>query len=98
MRPACRYIATFPLTGYIFGGPIPGVDTRQRILPGAWENLERDFAQHPPAYIVDVESNGADYTADYRIADFAILKQIVDKQYVLATRTAEGAIYRRITR
>src|SRR5438045_6759705 len=23
-RPACRYITTFPLTGYVFGGPIPG--------------------------------------------------------------------------
>src|SRR5256886_6619458 len=25
-RPACRYITTFPLTGYVFGGPIPGFD------------------------------------------------------------------------
>src|SRR6266571_2522724 len=30
-RPASRYITTFPLTGYIFGGPIPGFDTRSRI-------------------------------------------------------------------
>src|SRR5436190_8681551 len=52
-RPACRYITTFPLTGYIFGGPIPGFDTRSRILPGAWSTLEQDFARHPPTYIVD---------------------------------------------
>src|SRR6266480_3520036 len=44
-RPASRYIATFPLTGYVFGGPIPGFDTRSRILPGAWTNLEQDFAR-----------------------------------------------------
>ena len=53
-RPACRYITTFPLTGYVFGGPIPGFDTRSRILPGAWTILEQDFARHPPTYIVDV--------------------------------------------
>src|SRR6266480_3082349 len=40
-RPACRYITTFPLTGYIFGGPIPGFDTRSRILPGAWTTIEQ---------------------------------------------------------
>src|SRR5437660_12573123 len=27
-RPASRYITTFPLTGNIFGGPLPSVDTR----------------------------------------------------------------------
>src|SRR5438093_1693575 len=35
------YITTFPLTGYIFGGPIPGFDTRRRILPGDWTTLVR---------------------------------------------------------
>src|SRR4026208_667512 len=54
-RPACRYITTFPLTGYVFGGPLPGFDTRGRILPGAWTTLEQDFARHPPTYIVDVQ-------------------------------------------
>jgi hypothetical protein len=53
-RPASRYITTFPLTGNIFGGPLPNVDTRSRIVPGSWENLEQDFAKHPPAYIIDL--------------------------------------------
>jgi 4-amino-4-deoxy-L-arabinose transferase-like glycosyltransferase len=53
-RPACRYIITFPLTGYIFGDPLPGLDTKDRIMPGAWATLEEDFAKHPPTYIVDV--------------------------------------------
>src|SRR5437899_5197047 len=44
-RPASRYITTFPLTGYVFGGPIPGFDTRSRILPGAWTTPEQDFAR-----------------------------------------------------
>ena len=55
-RPACRYITTFPLTGYVFGGPIPGFDTRSRILPGAWSALEQDFTRHPPTYIVDIQA------------------------------------------
>src|SRR5204863_531514 len=53
-RPACRYIATFPLTGYIFG-PFTGLDTRDRIRPGTWATLQEDFRKHPPAYIVDVQ-------------------------------------------
>jgi hypothetical protein len=32
-RPACRYITTFPLTGYVFGGPILGFDTRSGSCP-----------------------------------------------------------------
>jgi len=40
-RPACRYITTFPLTGFVFGAAVPGLDTRKRILPGAWSNLEQ---------------------------------------------------------
>ncbi len=98
MRPACRYSATFPLTGYIFGGPIPGLDTHNRILPGAWENLQRDFEKHPPEYIVDVQNDGLDYTADYKIADFPILQEMIDTQYELAVRTGEGVVYQRMTR
>jgi len=52
-----RHITTFPLTGYVFGGPIPGFDTRSRILPGAWTNIEQDFARHPPIHIVDVQAD-----------------------------------------
>src|SRR5947207_2556971 len=35
-RPACRYITTFPLTGIVFAGSIPGFDTLCRCLPGTW--------------------------------------------------------------
>lgn len=90
-RPASRYITTFPLTGQIFGGQVPGFDTRSRILPGAWSNLERDFARHPPAYIVDVD---ADPTAQYPVKDFPILANLLKQQYQVVARTAEGVIYR----
>ena len=90
-RPASRYVVTFPLTGYIFGGII-GVDTHNRIVPGAWANLERDFAAHPPTYIVDVQvpaKNG-----QYPIKNFPILERLLSEHYSPITRTADGVIYR----
>ena len=90
-RPACRYITTFPLTGQIFGGWVPSFDTRSRILPGAWSTLQRDFARHPPAYIVDVE---ADPTAQYPVKDFPILANLLEERYQPVACTAEGVIYR----
>ena len=90
-RPACRYITTFPLTGYVFGGPISGLDTRNRILPGAWTTLQQDFRKHPPAYIVDLSSRpGALYPA----RDFPILAQLLRERYQPVAHTAEGLIYR----
>jgi Dolichyl-phosphate-mannose-protein mannosyltransferase len=91
-RPACRYIATFPLTGHIFGGPIPGFDTRSRILPGAWAILEQDFARHPPAYIVDVQADPK--TAEYPVKNFPILAKLLKERYQPVAHTAEGVIYR----
>ncbi|MFL6526878.1 MAG: glycosyltransferase family 39 protein, partial [Chthoniobacterales bacterium] len=93
MRPACRYVSTFALTGYVFGGPIPGLDTHSLIRPGAWENLQHDFALHPPEYIVDVQNEDV----NYKISDFPILRDYIAKNFVLDARTAEGPIYRRIT-
>ena len=91
-RPACRYITTFPLTGYVFGGPIPGFDTRSRILPGAWTNLERDFARHPPTYIVDVKPDPKQ--ALYPVKDFPILARLLAERYRPVADTVEGVIYR----
>ncbi len=91
-RPACRYITTFPLTGYVFGGPIPGLDTSSRILPGAWSTLQRDFARHPPAYIVDVRPDPK--SAHYPVKDFPILAKLLAERYEPVAHTAEGVIYR----
>jgi len=91
-RPACRYITTFPLTGYIFSGPIPGFDTRSRILPGAWTNLEQDFARHPPTYIVDIQPDPK--SAQYPVKNFPILAKLLAERYQPVAHTAEGVIYR----
>ena len=91
-RPASRYIETYPLTGYVFGGPIPGFDTRSRILPGAWTNLEQDFARHPPTYIVDIQPDPK--SAHYPVKDFPILAKLLAERYQPVAHTAEGVIYR----
>src|SRR5216117_2798567 len=91
-RPACRYITTFPLTGYVFGGPVPGFDTRSRILPGAWSTLEQDFARHPPTYIVDVQPEPK--SAQYPVKNFPILAKLLAARYEPVAQTAEGVIYR----
>jgi len=91
-RPACRYITTFPLTGYVFGGPIPGFDTRSRIFPGAWSTLEQDFARHPPTYIVDVQPDPK--SAQYPVKNFPILAKLLAERYQPVAHTAEGVIYR----
>src|SRR5213080_3151329 len=91
-RPACRYITTFPLTGYVFGGPVPGFDTRSRILPGAWATLEQDFARHSPTYIVDVQPDPK--SAQYAVKNFPILAKILTERYQPVAHTAEGVVYR----
>ena len=92
-RPATRYITTFPLTGYIFGPPMADVDTRDRIVPGAWSNFEQDLHTHSPAFIVDTE---VDARARYPLAQFPTLARLVAERYRLVARTADGLIYRRI--
>jgi 4-amino-4-deoxy-L-arabinose transferase-like glycosyltransferase len=89
-RPACRYIATFPLTGYVFGGWVPG-DTRSRALPGAWATLEHDFAIHPPTYIVDTQSEPGDR---YPVQDFPILAKLLTNKYQRVAHNGDGVIYR----
>ncbi|MEP6698159.1 MAG: glycosyltransferase family 39 protein [Verrucomicrobiota bacterium] len=90
-RPACRYITTFPLTGYIFGGEFPGLDTRDRILPGAWANLQQDFQKHPPVYIIDTQTKP---DAQYPTRNFPVLARLLAEHYQFLTQTRDGLIYR----
>jgi hypothetical protein len=68
------------------------LDTRKRILPGAWDNLEQDFARHAPTYIIDVQSDPN--TAQYPVKDFPILAKLLAERYQPVAHTAEGVIYR----
>jgi 4-amino-4-deoxy-L-arabinose transferase-like glycosyltransferase len=91
-RPASRYIESASLTGHVFGGVLPGVDTRRWIVAGAWDNLEKDFSEHPPAYIVDVQ---ADLRQPHPVQDFPILSKLLAEHYRPVAKTAEGVVYQR---
>jgi 4-amino-4-deoxy-L-arabinose transferase-like glycosyltransferase len=84
--PASRYILTFPLTGHAFGGKIPGDDPRKRMVPGAWANLEQDFARHPPVFMADV--------SDHPVRDYLFLAKLLEEKYEPVAHTSEGIIYR----
>lgn len=102
LRPASRYIAFFPLTGYIFGSPWnrdpSREDTRNRILPGAWANLGVDFDAHPPRYILDTE--GIQQLPKYPISHFPQLHDLLLREYHLVFTAQVGLLYerRRISR
>ena len=95
-RPASRYIASFPLTGHIFGSPVswdPAYDTSDRIVPGAWDNLRQDFEAHPPRYIIDTDA--VRRVPVYRIEKYPFLRDYLAEGYREVHRTAEGIIYER---
>ncbi len=89
-RPACPYVVTFPLTGYIFGG-IYNVDTSDRIVPGTWDKLDQAFKAHPPAYIIDVHEDPKN--AQYPILHFPVLARWL-KAYEAVAEVKEGIVYR----
>jgi 4-amino-4-deoxy-L-arabinose transferase-like glycosyltransferase len=96
-HPASRYVATFPLTGLIFGAPRPPAgkpapDTRARIVPGSWDHLREDFAEHEPTYIVDAESTPG---SRYPVRQFPALQRLLATDYQPVAHTADGIIYKR---
>jgi len=91
--PASRFITSFALTGYIFGPGVPGVDTRHRIVPGAWDQFADDMAARPAAFIVEVRSHRA---VHYPIEQFPMLSRLLAEHYRAVAHVAEGVIYRRM--
>jgi hypothetical protein len=95
-RPASRYVATFPLTGYVFASPIgqdPSIDTSDRVVPGTWETLARELTVRPPAFIVDAD--GAHPQPRYPIANYPLLRELLEEDYSLVMRAPEGLVYAR---
>ncbi len=95
-KAATRYVAAFPLTGYIFGSPLSwdtAYDTSDRIVPGAWENLKDDFKTSLPDYMIDCDAARA--VPRYPVAQFPYLEAILDNCYELKIKTRDGDIYKR---
>jgi 4-amino-4-deoxy-L-arabinose transferase-like glycosyltransferase len=91
-RPACRYVIPFPLTGHVFGGLLPGTDTRKWIVPGAWSHFEEDCNKHPPAYIVVLHLLARD--AQYPVSDFPVLDRLLANRYQPVAATHDAIVYR----
>ncbi|HSQ97017.1 MAG TPA: glycosyltransferase family 39 protein [Croceibacterium sp.] len=88
---ATRHVATFALTGYIFGEPL-GIPTDDRIVPGAWANLAADFAAHPPRFIIDTEAAAS---AQYPLRRYPYLADMVARNYRRVASFAGGDVYER---
>jgi 4-amino-4-deoxy-L-arabinose transferase-like glycosyltransferase len=93
-RPATRYIASYPLTGHIFGVWDPSFDTSDRIVPGAWDSLRADFARHPPRYIIDTD--GILQRPAYPIARYPYLRDYIAQNYRQVYRASDGIVFERI--
>lgn len=93
-RPASRYIASFPLNGLIFGLMDPNYDTRNRIVPGAWDNLRADFARHPPKFIIDCHAV-RDGGRLFKIRDYDYLRELLDNEFREVFRAEDGIVYQR---
>jgi 4-amino-4-deoxy-L-arabinose transferase-like glycosyltransferase len=96
-RPASRYILCFPLTGYIFGSPTgddPSYDTSYRILPGAWEILEKELSFSKPLFIVDTDIGTI--AKKYPPKRYPVLRRLLETEYRVVFSDSEGVIYRRV--
>lgn len=92
LLPASRYIATFPLTGYIFGQRLPGISTQDRIVPGSWDKLAADLTARPPAWIIDTQTAPG---ADYPVSAFPAMASYLAAHYCPAASLPDGTVYRR---
>jgi 4-amino-4-deoxy-L-arabinose transferase-like glycosyltransferase len=93
-RPATRYIATYPLTGHIFGVWDPAVNTTPRILAGAWDSLRVDFERHPPRYIINTD--GIFQPPAYPISSYTFLSRYMAQYYREVYRARDGVVYERV--
>jgi len=94
-RPAARYIASYPLTGHIFGVWDPKLDTSNRIVPGAWDSLRSDFTAHPPRYIIDTD--GIVQPTTYPIARYPYLRDYLGRYYHAVFRASDGVVFERVS-
>jgi hypothetical protein len=94
---ASRYIGTYPLTGFPYGGSIsyePAyADTSARIVPGAWDIAERELVQNRPLYIVDVDARCS--APRYPMSRYPPLAHLLASRYEQVVALRDGVIYRR---
>ena len=73
----------------------PNYNTHDWIVPGSWDTLRREFALHPPKFIIDCHEV-RDGPLIYRIRDYPYLKSLLETDYRQVFRAEEGIIYQRV--
>jgi hypothetical protein len=99
LHPATRYVGTYPLTGFPYGGSISYdpvyPDTTSRIVPGAWDIFERELTASAPRFFVDVEAKLR--TPRYPLEKFPWLARFVAERYRKVHEARDGVVYERVT-
>jgi hypothetical protein len=97
LHPATRYVGTYPLTGFPYGGAISYdpvyPDTTSRIVPGTWEIFERELRASRPRFFVDVEAKLK--VPRYPLDKFPWLARYVDENYRKVHEARDGVVYER---
>jgi hypothetical protein len=91
--PASRFIASFPLTGHVFGIWDPNFDSSNRVSPAEWQDLLADFGRHPPRYIIDTDAASA--KPIYPIAHYPVLRDYLAANFREVYRASDGVVYER---
>jgi hypothetical protein len=99
LHPATRYVGTYPLTGFPYGGSISYdpvyPDTSGRIVPGTWEIFERELTASRPRFFVDVEAKLK--IPRYPLDKFPWVAQYVAANYRKVHEARDGVVYERTT-
>jgi hypothetical protein len=99
LHPASRYICTYPLTGFPYGGSISYdpvyPDTSDRIVFKAWPILESELTKSAPRFIVDVEAKLR--VPRYPLAEdkFSWIARFVHRNYHKVHEARDGIVYER---
>jgi hypothetical protein len=98
LHPATRYVGTYPLTGFPYGGAISYdpvyPDTTSRIVPGTWEIFERELRASAPRFLVDVEAKLR--PPRYPLEKFPWLARYVSEGYRKIHEARDGVVYERV--
>jgi hypothetical protein len=82
LRPASRFLYCHYLTGFM---PLinedPGIDTADKISPGAWDELMADLQKNKPRFIVDTTVGGWNSYGKYPVEKYDRLKKFLEAHY-----------------
>lgn len=92
-RPASRVITTGFLTGHTAVRPA-GFAGMDKAIPGLWDDVMADLAEHPPTLIFNTEPIDPSEAADYPIRDYPPMAQFVAERYELVDVIGKVSVYR----